>query len=254
MQNTETKKVMAPLLAFHNDPTIKDKYVARAEWHQAMDHLQQGVYYQNNNGQIRACAVGCTLEERYDELGHRAYETDLGIPMILARLQDRIFEGLSVKDSKSFPADFLRAIPVGKDLSLVWKKFMVWLLNDPSDGVIQYAKNEKTRKAISDVADLLEKSLTEKITSEQFWQVSGAADAAAAYAAAAAAADAAAADAAAAAYAAAYAAAAYAAAADAAAAAYAAAAAAAAAAYAAAAARKNKYKVMADKLVALLAE
>jgi len=247
------------LLSFHSDPAIKEKYLARVRSHAAADEIVQGATGQGGKG----CAVWCTLD-KYD---HGAYQAELGIPIIIARLEDRIFEGLTVADSKAFPLAFLSSVPVGKDLSVVWKRFFVWLLVDSADGVVQFAKSGAATAAIRNVASLIEDSITRTVGAEEFLAARRAA--ADAYVAAAAAA----ADAAVAAYAAAYAAyAAYAAAdaaADAAAAAYAAAYAAYAAAYAAdaaadaaaaadadadAGARSLSFKKMGNKLISLMGE
>jgi hypothetical protein len=246
------------LIAFHGDAAIKTKYVERVKAHQAADEITQGFYWENGKG----CAVGCTIEGSQ----HARYETELGIPRIIARLEDRIFEGLTDEEAKKFPLKFLQAIKPGANLSMVWPKFVVWLLSDEKDGVTKFAKTERTRNSITAVTELYKRRLRGDEPTYDEWHADAAADAA--YAAA----DAAAADAAdaadAAAAAAAYAAAAYAAAdaaaaaaayaADAAAAAYAADAAAAAyaaadAAYAAAARHKH-FKKMADKLLELLKE
>jgi hypothetical protein len=48
-----------------------------------------------------------------------AYETELGIPVMLARLEDWIFEGLPVERAKLWPKQFLTTIKSGSDLSLV---------------------------------------------------------------------------------------------------------------------------------------
>jgi hypothetical protein len=241
---------MKTLISYLNDEQLKTDLLIEVKRHEELDMIVQG-HYGRENGKFTGCAVGCSIhslnkirgkKHNYDD--HAVYETEFGIPRIIARLQDKIFEGLPSEEAKKFPFRFLSAIGVGKNLEPVWKLFLVWLLVDPVEGVIKHAKTDQTRKAIQDVADLLSKSLLEKVTSEQFHEVRRAA-----YAAAAAAADAA------------YAAAAAAAAADAAYAAYAAAAAAAAAdaadaanaaADAAYAARKRKFVVMADKLIELL--
>lgn len=91
--------------------------------------------------------------------------------MILAHLEDRIFEGLSNEEAKDFPIKFLSAIPVGADLSQVFKHFLIWLLADPKEGVIKYAKTDRTKKSIQDVSDLLQKSLLNNVTPEQFMEV-----------------------------------------------------------------------------------
>jgi len=215
------------VIAFHGDSKIKSLYVDRVQAHAIADEIVHGTYWQHGKG----CAVGCTIHSPE----HRRYETELGIPMILARLEDRIFEGMQNGDSKEFPLRFISAIEPGADLSLVWYQFAHWFLVDPDDGFIKFATTEKTKEAVNLVGSNLygraaRGLLVEKLEWESAREV--------AYAAA----DAAAADAPAA-YAAAYAAAA---------AAYAAyAAAAAAAAYAAAA--RAAYKRQADKLIELLA-
>ena len=217
------------MLAYHNDPAIKAKYLTRVQAHRAADSLIQGTGWEDGKG----CAVGCTLEA-YD---HARYPIELGIPLHLAHLEDRLFELQSREDAMAWPERFLAAIRPGADLSGVWPKFAVWMLVDETHGVIRHAAGSPDAEtAIRRVADLWRNGGTP----EEFRQ-------ARAYAA----------DAAYAAYAAdAYAAAAAAAYAAAAAAAYAAAAAAAAyaAAYAAAwrKARRQWASTACDKLIALL--
>jgi hypothetical protein len=276
--------IIGHMLAFHSDSKIKKKYVSRVRAHYKADEIIQGKYWENGKG----CAVGCTIEKddvkRSGASWHQRYEDALGVPRILASLEDRIFEGLSNGNAKEFPLRFLEAITPGADLSLVIYKFFYWMLVDPKDGVIQYATPDG-KKAIQAVADVCQRKANGENIDLDTWlglrrdaaYAAAAADAAYAYAAyaaadaayayaayaaadAAAAAAYAAADAADAAYAAADAA--YAAdAADAAAAAASAAAASAAAASAAAAsaaaaknARNAHYKKMADKLIELLTE
>jgi hypothetical protein len=223
------------LRAFHGKATIKATYLARVRKHQRLDELIHGTYWANGKG----CAVGCTIHSA----NHAAYETELGIPRILARLEDRIFEGMANGKASRWPSGFLNAIRVGADLSLVWPRFAVWLLVDKRTGVIRHAKTDAQRAAIQRVADLYGKVVKGEPVADSDWRAA-AADAAydaasAAYdaASAAAAADAAA-DAASAAAAAAY---------DAASAAYDAA----SAAYDAAA-RQRSYERMARKLLTLL--
>jgi hypothetical protein len=229
------------LRAFHGDPAVKKLYLDRVRQHQRADELIHGIYWQNGRG----CAVGCTIHSA----NHAAYETELGLPRILARLEDRLFEGMANGKASTWPSAFLDAIRVGADLSLVWPRFAIWLLVEKRTGVIRYAKTDAQRAAIQRVAALYGKVVKGDLVAVSDWR------------AAAAAADAYAAAYAAAADAAAYAAAAAAAYADAAAnatdaaAAYAAAYAADAAAYAAAAnatGRQRSYERMARKLLTLL--
>jgi len=240
------------MIAFHGDSNIKTKYVERIKAHALADEIVHGQYWQHGKG----CAVGCTIHGA----NHARYEKELGVPRVLARLEDRIFEGMGNGDSKEFPLRFLLAIEPGADLSLVWNQFAHWLLVDEKDGVFQRAKTKKTKDAIQLVANLHGRAARGLLVERSEW-VSAREVAAAAYADA----DAAAAYAAdAAAAAAAYAAAAF----DAAFADAAAADAVTAAAYAAAAfdaafadaaadawtsARSRAFKRQADKLIELLA-
>ena len=209
---------MSKLIAFHGDPKIKEFYLARVRAHREADEIVHGTYWEKGKG----CAVGCTIHSGR----HADYETEMGIPRQLARLEDGIFEGMPNGNSKEWPEAFLNAIPVGADLYPAYWRFMHWLLVDPVDGVLRFAKTDQQRNAIQSAGGLYLRQIDGGTVTEKEWHA--AADAAYAAYAAAYAADAAAAYAAAAA-------AAYAAAAAAADAAAAAAAAAADAAYAAAA-------------------
>jgi hypothetical protein len=133
------------LIAYHGKQEIKDFYLARVRAHAAADELIHGMYWENGKG----CAVGCTVHSD----SHAAYERELGIPRILARLEDGIFEGMPNGKSKEWPEQFLAAIEPGRDLSLIWPRFAVWLLTDKWHGVLQYAKTQRAKIAIQNIAD-----------------------------------------------------------------------------------------------------
>jgi hypothetical protein len=218
------------MLAFFNDETIKAKYLTRVRDHQKADEIIKGKYWEKGKG----CAVGCTIHGS----DHSAYERELGIPTWLAKLEDRIFEGLPIARAKEWPAEFLSAITPGTDLEQIKIPFLIFIVESAREN-FDHKKYPKQLKAIDGVLVELRKDV---IDFDALKVARAAAYAAYAYAAAAAAAAAAYAAAAAA-----YAAAAYDAAADA-DAAYAAA----AAAYADAAAREQAYLKFADKLLELL--
>jgi hypothetical protein len=108
------------LVAFHGDPAIKAKYLARVIAHQKADHLIRGTGWKDSKG----CAVGCTLEA-YD---HSRYPIELGIPEWLAQVEDRLFEGMSEEKSRTWPEEFLRACPVGSDLEKIKPEFLIMIL------------------------------------------------------------------------------------------------------------------------------
>lgn len=109
------------MLSFHNDPLIKEKYINRVIAHRKADKIIQGIGW--NNG--RGCAVGCTLEN-YD---HSRYPIELGLPEWLARLEDSIFENLSLDIAILWPEKFLQSIPIGINVEKVKYKLSILRLN-----------------------------------------------------------------------------------------------------------------------------
>ena len=131
------------LLAFHGDPSIKEFYLNRVRAHEAADEIIHGKYWENGRG----CAVGCSVHSG----SHKAYETELGIPLMLARLEDRLFEGMANGNSKQFPAKFLEAAQVGADLSRVPWQFLYWLLTEE----LASRDDPRVAKEIKACADVL---------------------------------------------------------------------------------------------------
>ena len=111
------------LQAYHGDPAVKAKHVVRMRAHQEAGELVHGVYW--NNG--RGCGIGCTIHS--DD--HAAYETELGWPEWLARLEDRIFEGMTKEAAQQFPLRLLTAVPVGfSDWDGLYHEFCAYILCD----------------------------------------------------------------------------------------------------------------------------
>ena len=179
--------------AFNGDQKLKEGLVREVNAHRLADRLIHGTYGADKTpDKFKGCAVGCSIHS-YNKLAnknlrtnnHGAYE-EFGIPRILAKIEDGIFEGLSRKDAQEWPVLFMNAVPVGADLSGVWAKFAQWLLTDSVHGVIRYAKTDEQKKAIQRVSDLYAKG--KKATKEEFKKAARACRTAAAYVAAAAAA------------------------------------------------------------------
>jgi hypothetical protein len=143
--------------AYHGKIEIKEQYLARVRMHREADELVKGQYWQNGKG----CAVGCTIHGNE----HVRYEKELGIPRILARLEDGIFEGLPNGEAMAWPERFLEAISVGADLSVVAWQFLHWLLVDAQEGVIRFALTEKAKAAIHRVAVLMERKAKGEVVS-----------------------------------------------------------------------------------------
>ena len=121
------------MVAFHGSADLKEFYLERVKAHRLADQLTQGLGWDGRTG--KGCAVGCTL----NEYRHSKYPEMIGVPETLAYLQDAIFEGLPKEEAMAFPEQFLSAIPVGADLSLVWWKCADRMLNRAFTGVTDTA-------------------------------------------------------------------------------------------------------------------
>ncbi len=125
--------------AFHNDIEVQNKYLARVLDHAIADEIIKGQYWTNGKG----CAVGCTIHSS----NHSAYETELGVPQWLARLEDTIFEGLSNESAKLWPVEFLAAINIGADLDKIKVPMLIFIVEEAR----QHTTNEKSLAAIDGV-------------------------------------------------------------------------------------------------------
>ena len=110
------------LLAYHGLESTKAAILAQLSAHRAADDIVKGTYWEDGKG----CAVGCTLHSGH----HIEYEFRFGIPQMLARLEDCIFEGLPNGAARLWPERFMGAIRPGADLSRVGWQFQHWLLTD----------------------------------------------------------------------------------------------------------------------------
>ena len=113
----------------------KDQFIKEIKWHMEQDAFMRGTYNEGNKNNFRGCAVGCSINSinrllgtsyNYDE--HIDMVETLQIPEWLVRLEDKIFEGLSEKDSKEWPLRFSEAINVGADLDKIKPEFLVYVL------------------------------------------------------------------------------------------------------------------------------
>ncbi len=110
------------MIAFHNSRKDKSAILSQLRAHAKADEIVKGKYWQGGKG----CAVGCTIHS--DD--HAEYEVRFGIPIMLASLEDRIFEGLPNTEAQKWPIQFMSAITPGADLSRVGWQFLHWLLTD----------------------------------------------------------------------------------------------------------------------------
>lgn len=109
------------LRAFTGTPVSKTECLKAITRHAENDRLIRGTYWDDDL--MQGCGVGCTLVDFVDDArkcaDHEWYEWLFGIPMYLARLEDRIFENVSPARRRRWPVEFIAAIPVGSDLGTV---------------------------------------------------------------------------------------------------------------------------------------
>ena len=144
------------MLAFHNDPKIKEKYLKRVRAHAKADKIVKGQYWEDGKG----CAVGCTILGK----DHYKYEKELGIPVSIAYLEDKIFEGLPNEEAMTFPVRFLEAIPVGANLEHVAAMMQIFSLRDCRENAFGDGK-----KVIDLVIEALEGQVKGVETSKERW-------------------------------------------------------------------------------------
>ena len=122
---------MSKLLSFHSDPKIKEKYLKRVRAHAKADEIIKGKYWQDG----------------------AAYQTELGLPEWLAKLEDALFEGLPKGHAAKFPARFLSAIPIGADLEPVKYKFTLILLAENAERVSHLTIDDSVKAQILSAID-----------------------------------------------------------------------------------------------------
>lgn len=144
--------------SFHSDIKVKEKYLKRVKAHAVADEIIKGRYWVEGKG----CAVGCTIHSN----NHNAYESELGIPEWLARVEDTIFEGLPNEKAKSWPQYFLESIPIGKDLNQIKVTFIIFILE--SNTHFDRKKFPDAAKAIDDILVLYKAGKTPQTHIEEF--------------------------------------------------------------------------------------
>ncbi len=166
--------MMEKLIAYHGNESKKTAILAQLQAHHDADEIVKGKYWQDGKG----CAVGCTIHSSE----HRQYEPLFGIPQMLARLEDCIFEGLPNDKAKGWPIRFMSAIKVGSELSLVGWKFLYILLSD--EKINPSISHPVVRDAVAQAAEVIcaiskGEPFNERAASAAEWAAESAAESAA---------------------------------------------------------------------------
>lgn len=163
--------------AFVDSIVTKEELVMELKKHQEADNFIRGAYFKNGKG----CAVGCSLESAsrlkgviIDTSDHSLYEDYFNIPEYFALLCDRLFEGMSLERSKTFPLDIIEAVKVGTYLDSVEDLFNIAVLElnlktlsrlSDDYGVIEVTKNVIKVIKSNDV----EARLAARLAAESVW-------------------------------------------------------------------------------------
>ena len=125
--------------AFNNNSSQKAERLAEAKHHTEMDMLIKGTYGEGEFGEsnFKGCSIGCLYNGAHEKGANKD-----SIPVDILYLADNLFESLPAPDYINWHTDWIKAIPVGADLSLVKWKFLHWLIHDKKDGVFVIAGDE----------------------------------------------------------------------------------------------------------------
>ena len=162
------------LKAFNSDKKLKADMVAEVLNHQKQDRIIKG-QYGIAGFDFKGCAVGCSIHSynlRYgkniETNNHSAYQTELGIPESLARLEDYLFETMPNDKAMKWPVEFMKAIKPGANLSMVAPKFIAGTLRDVVKN--KDVKGDKAVvKAVLDTAKLWERVIAGKEVKQAAW-------------------------------------------------------------------------------------
>jgi hypothetical protein len=146
--------------AFTGTPITKEELITELKWHQEQDNFVRGRYFEDGKG----CAVGCSLESlarkkgiKLDYGDHTEYESKFGVPQWLARVEDRLFEGMGAERAKQWPVEFMEAVNVGSDLNKIKLPFLKVIVSS----VLEYIPEDKyegLRNSVRELETLLASS------------------------------------------------------------------------------------------------
>lgn len=142
------------VLAWHGDPKLKERTIARMETHAEADRFMQGAYVSVDatGKDWKGCLHGClavedvmrerswTLRDLDSQYGrvdwHLQTERLLGIPARVGSILDHLYEE-SEGAYADLAIDILEAIPVGADLSGIIDPWDVWVEDSPGPEFVE---------------------------------------------------------------------------------------------------------------------
>lgn len=112
--------------AFGGDPTRQQAALTLAQAHADADRVVRGNYWSDKH---RGCSVGCMTHASNGGDGsvHSIFERMYGVSALVAQVADDLFEEHEDETATEFHLAWLRAIPLGADLSMVYPKLALWV-------------------------------------------------------------------------------------------------------------------------------
>jgi hypothetical protein len=157
------------LTAYLGDPALKARVLTGLAAHAAADELVRGVYFEQgvDDDAVRACSIGCTLHDLNPQLpanDHSRFVGELGIPEQIAHLIDAIFEEQpDDAAAAAWSQRIMAAIPVGADLTGVWDRYALWML----DGLV--AEGRDPDGVVSNMAGLFRRAVDGNQLTKREW-------------------------------------------------------------------------------------
>src|SRR5262245_12978579 len=156
---------MITVQTYLGDATLKARFLEEIGKHELADAIVQGTYGEMVDAEFRGCAIGCSLhsmniihgaaDSEWKIGDHARYESELGLPIWLAYLEDNIFEHLPIEQAKTWPRRFAEAIPVGATVpDTVLATILRWILADDTFGVRFATDDGEIREYIDTIVAL----------------------------------------------------------------------------------------------------
>src|SRR5688500_18587778 len=110
--------------SFDNNKALKSELVKKLKHHQKLDTFIQGTWLTDEkvdgNG-FKGCFYGCTMQTIENPLGK--FSEKYQIDPWYVHITEKIFEGLTPEEAKTFPLKSIQIIPVGFDFNTIKSAF-----------------------------------------------------------------------------------------------------------------------------------
>ena len=152
----------------------KQEFLTEIYKHRDTDAFIKGAYKNTDKEYFQGCAVGCSLKSVADIKkiqiktdNHLEYETHLGVPEWLARLEDMLFENLPNELSKTWPVRFSEAINEGSDLDKIKAPFMIYLMEENLKSIYSVVYDADKFKDVKNAIDLTRSAINQMIVAHK---------------------------------------------------------------------------------------